>query len=24
VFENKGKQVKISPEGLVLWVIWYL
>jgi hypothetical protein len=23
VFENKGKQVRITPEGLVLWVIWY-
>jgi hypothetical protein len=23
VFENKGKQVRISPEGTVLWVIWY-
>jgi hypothetical protein len=23
VFENKTKQVKISPEGLVIWVIWF-
>jgi hypothetical protein len=23
VFENKGKQVKISPEGLLVWVNWY-
>jgi hypothetical protein len=21
VFENKGEQVKISPEGNILWVI---
>jgi hypothetical protein len=20
VFENKGKQVKITPEGLLVWV----
>jgi hypothetical protein len=23
VFENKGKEVKISPEGLLVWVNWY-
>jgi len=23
VFENKTKQIKISPEGLVIWVIWF-
>jgi hypothetical protein len=23
VFENKGKQIKISPEGLLVWAIWY-
>jgi hypothetical protein len=24
VFENKKGQIKITPEGLVIWVIWYM
>jgi hypothetical protein len=23
IFENKGEQIKISPEGLIIWVIWF-
>ena len=23
VFEFKGNQIKISPEGLLVWVIWH-
>jgi hypothetical protein len=23
VFESQDKQYKITPNGLILWVIWY-
>jgi hypothetical protein len=24
IFENKNEQVKITPEGFILWVIWFM